>query len=207
MISIKKQMRKLSVLLMSVVFSTVAFSGVKVDKTAPEFDLVNVDNESVSLTDYKGKYVVLEWTNHLCPYVKKHYESDNMQALQKKFTGKDVVWLSIISSAPGKQGYIEATTAKTLTNDRGAAPSEVLFDPEGNVGKLYGAKTTPHMYIIDPSGTLRYAGAIDSIKSANPADIPKAINYVDVGFGELYAGDKVSNKNTVPYGCSIKYKS
>lgn len=207
MINIKNQIRNASVLIISVVFSAMGFAGVKVDKAAPEFSLVNVDNESVSLADYKGKYVVLEWTNHLCPYVKKHYESDNMQGLQKKFTGKEVVWLSIISSAPGKQGYVDAATAKTLTSDRGAAPSEVLFDPEGSVGKMYGAKTTPHMYIIDPDGTLRYAGAIDSIKSANPADIPKATNYVDVGFDELYAGDELSNKNTVPYGCSVKYKS
>lgn len=197
----------LSMALGAALMSASALAGVKVDKAAPDFQLVNVDNETINLSDYKGKYVVLEWTNHLCPYVKKHYSSDNMQGLQKKFTDQEVVWLSIISSAPGKQGYVDSDTAKSLTSDRGAAPSEVLFDPEGTVGKMYGAKTTPHMYIIDPEGQLRYAGAIDSIKSANPADIPKATNYVDAGFGELFAGSEVTNKSTAPYGCSIKYKS
>lgn len=212
MMNFKSNNKSFGSLLLSVVagamlVSASALASVKVDKTAPDFELVNVDNEAVSLSDYMGKYVVLEWTNHLCPYVKKHYSSDNMQGLQKKFTDKEVVWLSIISSAPGKQGHVDANTAKSLTTDRGAAPSEVLFDPEGTVGKMYGAKTTPHMYIIDPKGQLRYAGAIDSIKSANPADIPKATNYVDAGFGELFAGSEVTDKSTVPYGCSIKYKS
>ncbi len=180
---------------------------IKMDTAAPDFTLVNQMGESVSLSAFSGKYVVLEWTNHLCPYVQKHYGSDNMQALQKKYTGQDVIWLSIISSAPGKQGYVDAQQAQYLTNDRGASPTHVLFDPDGVVGKQYAAKTTPHMYIIDPQGTLRYAGAIDSIKSANPADISKADNYVDLGMIALKAGQQVNKKLTPPYGCSIKYKS
>jgi peroxiredoxin len=180
---------------------------IKVDAPAPDFSLQNSSGETVTLSDYKGKYVVLEWTNHLCPYVQKHYSSDNMQSLQQKYSGKEVVWLSIISSAPGKQGYVSNEEADQLTESRDASPTHVLLDPEGTVGKMYAAKTTPHMYIIDPSGDLRYAGAIDSIKSANPADIEKADNYLDLGMLALLAGQEVSNKLTPPYGCSIKYKS
>lgn len=180
---------------------------IDVDQPAPDFQLSNHKGEQVSLSDFKGKYVVLEWTNHECPYVKKHYGSDNMQNLQKNYTDQNVVWLSIISSAPGKQGHVSAEQAERLTTERDASPSHVLFDPDGDVGKAYSAKTTPHMYIIDPEGMLRYAGAIDSIKSANPADIPKADNYVELGMVSLMAGDEVSNKVTAPYGCSIKYKS
>ncbi|NMP14996.1 redoxin domain-containing protein [Thalassotalea sp. Y01] len=182
-------------------------AGAKVDAPAPDFKLVNSKGEQVSLTDYKGKYVVLEWTNHLCPYVQKHYDSDNMQTLQRKYTEQDVVWLSIISSAEGKQGHVSPTKADELTSSRNAVPSHVLFDEGGDVGKLYGAKTTPHMYIIDPEGNLRYAGAIDSIKSANQADIPKAENYLDLGMQSLMTGQDVAKKVTPPYGCSVKYKS
>lgn len=185
----------------------VANAGVKVDKLAPDFNLTDSKGNRVSLSDYQGKYVVLEWTNHLCPYVKKHYESDNMQDLQRKYTGKDVVWLSIISSAPGKQGYVDSSEAEALTASRKAAPTHVLFDPEGEVGKMYGAKTTPHMYIIDPKGDLRYAGGIDSIKSARQSDIPKAVNYVDESLASLLSGGEVKKKLTPPYGCSVKYKS
>ncbi|GAB5378672.1 MAG: thioredoxin family protein [Aliiglaciecola sp.] len=190
----------------ALLIGTSAFAKVSVDSAAPDFTLTGSNGETVSLSDFKGKHVVLEWTNHLCPYVKKHYESDNMQALQRKYTEKDVVWLSIISSAPGKQGYVDAAKANELTTNRNAAPNHVLFDPEGNVGKQYAAKTTPHMYIIDPKGELKYAGGIDSIKSANPADIPKATNYVDKGLTALLAGQNIDNKLTPPYGCSIKYK-
>lgn len=184
-----------------------ATAAVKVDKAAPDFQLTNSKGDVVNLSDYEGKYVVLEWTNHLCPYVKKHYESDNMQSLQRKYTEDDVVWLSIVSSAPGKQGHVDGKAADDLTASRKAAPSHVLLDESGEVGKLYGAKTTPHMYIIDPKGTLRYAGAIDSIKSANPADIAKATNYVDASMDSLKAGTTIAKKVTPPYGCSVKYKS
>ena len=184
-----------------------AHAAIKIDSPAPSFALQNSTGESVSLEDYRGKFVVLEWTNHLCPYVKKHYESDNMQSLQRKFTDQDVVWLSVISSAPGKQGYVDAAQADQLTASRNAAPTHVLFDPDGIVGRQYDAKTTPHMYIINPEGELKYAGGIDSIKSPNPADIPKAINYVDVGLDALLNGETIDKTLTPPYGCSIKYKS
>lgn len=201
------QLKRFLTLCAFLTISGAALAGAKVDNAAPNFDLVNSQGEQVSLSDYAGKYVVLEWTNHKCPYVEKHYGSDNMQELQRKYTDKDVVWLSIISSAPGKQGYVEADEANMLTETRNAAPSHVLFDPQGDVGKMYGAKTTPHMYIIDPDGQLRYAGAIDSIKSANPADIAKADNYLDMGLTALLAGGEVEKKMTAPYGCSVKYKS
>lgn len=199
---------KFSVLVFITLLSSFAVqSKIKVDSPAPLFSLENTSGETISLSDFKGKYVVLEWTNHLCPYVQKHYESDNMQGLQKKYSDKEVVWLSIISSAKGKQGYVSKQEAQGLTESRNASPTHVLFDPSGQVGKLYSAKTTPHMYIIDPTGDLRYAGAIDSIKSANPADIAKADNYLDIGMLALMAGKQVANKLTPPYGCSIKYKS
>lgn len=201
---------KLNTLLLTLVLSLSIFTAqakISVDSAAPDFSLVNETGDTVTLSDHKGKYVILEWTNHLCPYVQKHYGSDNMQGLQGEYTDQDVVWLSIISSAPGKQGYVSAQESMALTEERGASPSHVLFDPEGSVGKMYSAKTTPHMYIIDPEGILRYAGAIDSIKSANPADIVKADNYVDLSMSALMAGKQVANKLTPPYGCSVKYKS
>ena len=184
-----------------------ALAKVSIDAPAPDFTLQDKNGKQVSLSDFKGKHVVLEWTNHLCPYVKKHYESNNMQALQQKYTEQDVVWLSIISSAPGKQGYVEADEAKALTESRNASPSHVLFDPEGDVGKAYSAKTTPHMYIIDPEGDLVYAGGIDSIKSAYPADIPKAEAFFDLAMAADLKGEKIAKPLTPPYGCSIKYKS
>ena len=193
--------------IVALTFSLAALATMEIDAPAPVFTLTNSNGETVSLSDYQGKHVVLEWTNHLCPYVKKHYDSDNMQQLQRKFGAQEVVWFSIISSAPGKQGHVDADQANQLTVDRDAQPSHVLFDPEGDVGKRYAAKTTPHMYIIDPQGVLRYAGGIDSIKSANPADIPKADNYVDIGLNALLTGQPIEQQLTPPYGCSIKYKS
>lgn len=195
-------------LLFPLIFCTfVTFAKVQIDQPAPDFSLLNTSGSDISLSNFAGKYVVLEWTNHLCPYVKKHYGSDNMQSLQKKYTSQDVVWLSIISSAPGKQGYVSPQEANKLTKERNAKPTHVLFDTDGAVGKQYGAKTTPHMYIIDPEGVLRYAGAIDSIKSANPADIAKADNYLDLGMQALLDGNEIEKKLTPPYGCSVKYKS
>ena len=185
--------------------SVTSFAAVQVDQPAPDFSLNSAAGSTVSLSDYQGKTVVLEWTNHDCPYVQKHYDSDNMQSLQRKYAAKDVVWLSIISSAPGKQGYVDAETANQLTSSRNAAPTQVLFDPEGTVGRQYGARTTPHMYIIDKEGSLRYAGGIDSIKSANPSDIAKATNYVDEGLTSLLAGQAIAKKSSSPYGCSVKY--
>ncbi len=182
-------------------------SPAEVGKPAPEFSLVSTTGKKVSLSQFKGKLIVLEWLNHGCPFVKKHYRSMNMQTLQKKYTAKGVVWLSIVSSAPGRQGFYEDGKANELTKSMKAAPTAVLKDPSGNIGKLYKAMTTPHMYVIDKKGLLRYAGAIDSIRSANPEDVKKAVNYVSKALGELMVGKEVSIPKTRPYGCSVKYAS
>lgn len=200
-------MKQLAVFVFFVVsvFSSSVFSDVSIGKLAPEFTLENSLGEGVSLKTLRGKKVILEWTNHECPFVKKHYESNNMQSLQKKYTDKGVVWLSIISSAKGKQGQVSAEQANILTKERSASPSFVLFDIDGKVGKLYGAKTTPHMYIIDEQGVLRYNGAIDSIPSTKSSDIVKAENYVDSAMLALDKGEVLKDSLTRPYGCSVKY--
>lgn len=172
---------------------------------APDFTLTDSYGKSHSLADFKGKTVVLEWTNHECPFVKKHYESDNMQSLQKKYTDQGLVWLSIISSAEGKQGYVSADKANQLTKDRKAYPSYVLLDTDGKTGKSYGAKTTPHMFIINAEGNLIYKGGIDNIQSADKSDIAKATNYVEKALTEHFAGKEVVDNNTAFYGCGIKY--
>lgn len=182
-----------------------SFAAVTIGEEAPNFELVDSNGSKQSLEQYRGKKVILEWTNHKCPFVEKHYGAENMQALQKRYTEEGVVWLSIISSAEGKQGYVTAEEANELTSSRNAAPSHVLFDPSGEVGRAYAAKTTPHMYIIDEKGMLKYNGAIDSISSANPADIPKADNYVDLAMASLAAGEEIKKPLTRPYGCSVKY--
>ncbi len=183
----------------------VAVASVKVGEAAPNFSLAGEDGKIHSLADYKGKTVVLEWTNADCPFVKKHYADGNMQSLQKAYTGKDVVWLSMISSAPGKQGAVDAAGAAAIVKDRGAAPTHVLLDGKGEVGRLYQAKTTPHMFIVDSKGKLAYAGGIDSEPSADPADIASATPYVKNALDELIAGKAVTTAVTKPYGCSIKY--
>jgi hypothetical protein len=161
--------------------------------------------QPVSLQDYKGKFVVLEWTNDGCPFVKKHYDSGNMQSLQKDAASNGAVWLSVISSAPGKQGHVSGAQADELSRSRKAQPAHVLLDESGDVGRLYEAKTTPHMFIVDPAGTLVYAGGIDSIPSADPDDIPKATPYVQLALAEAMAGKPVSQAVTKPYGCAVKY--
>ena len=173
---------------------------------APDFTLPSADGSEVSLSDFAGKTVILEWTNHGCPFVQKHYNSGNMQSLQTQYTGDDTVWLSIISSAPGKQGHVTAEKALALTEARDAAPTHVLLDEDGTVGRLYGAKTTPHMYIIDPDGTMMaYMGAIDSIPSADTADIERATNYVKTSMAALAQDRLPDPASTKPYGCSVKY--
>ncbi|TCI02936.1 thioredoxin family protein [Corallincola luteus] len=196
---------KYALMIATLVSSSLAFAAAKPGQAAPDFSLPSASGDTVKLSDYQGKYVVLEWTNHDCPFVKKHYGSGNMQALQKQYTGEDVVWLSIISSAPGKQGNVSATEAMTLTKSRNAHPTHVLLDSSGDVGKAYGAKTTPHIYVITPQGELAYMGAIDSIKSADPADIPKADNYLQLAMADLSQGKAVAQPLTKPYGCSVKY--
>ncbi len=178
---------------------------VETGKPAPDFTLKGADGRNYNLSDFRGKYVVLEWLNHECPFVVKHYESGNMQALQKEAKDKDVVWLSINSSAPGKQGHLDARSANSITYRKKAAPFAVLLDSEGKVGRLFGAKTTPHMFIIDPKGVVIYQGAIDSIKSTDKEDVAKAENYVHKALNEALAGKPVSTSQTPAYGCSVKY--
>jgi AhpC/TSA family len=149
--------------------------------------------------------VVLETTNHDCPYVGKHYRSGNMQAQQREATAKGVIWLTVASSAPGEEGFVNASQANELTKSRNAAPTAVLLDPQSKIARAYGATVTPHMYIIDASGVLVYKGGIDSIPSADTADIPKAKQYVRVALDELLAGKQVAEASTRPYGCSLKY--
>lgn len=176
-----------------------------VDKPAPAFTLTDSTGKKRSLAEFKGKTVVLEWTNHGCPFVRKHYDSGNMQAQQRDATGKGVVWLSINSSAAGQQGHVDGAGAEKVRRDARAAQTAYLLDAAGTVGRAYGAKTTPHMYVIDPKGVLRYAGAIDSIPSADADDIAKATRYVPQALAELASGAPVSTKVTRPYGCSVKY--
>ncbi len=176
------------------------------DKAAPLFTGKTADGGTLALESLRGKTVVLEWTNHQCPYVKKHYDqSSNIPQLQKAATAEGVVWVQLISSAPGKQGHVDGQTALALNQQRGAAPSNVVLDENGEIGKLYEAQTTPHIYIIDKAGTLVYKGGIDSIKSNKAEDIAKATPYVKEALSAIAAGQKVPNANTQPYGCSIKY--
>ncbi|WP_462330440.1 thioredoxin family protein [Thiohalocapsa halophila] len=177
----------------------------EVGKAAPAFTGTDTSGETWALADLRGTPVILEWTNHDCPYVVKHYESGNMQALQKEATEAGYTWLSVISSAPGKQGHVSAEQADDLTASRNAAPTAVLLDPKGDIGKAYGARTTPHMFIIDAQGTLVYMGGIDDKPTTDLADVEGAENYVRLAMADLAAGESVDKAVTRPYGCSVKY--
>jgi peroxiredoxin len=185
--------------------SVQASAGVEVGKMAPDFTAVGSDGKSYTLSELRGQRVILEWTNADCPYVRKHYGAGNMQALQKDAADNDFLWLSVISSAPGKQGHVSADDANALSESRDATPATVLLDESGKVGKLYGARTTPHMYIVDEKGTLVYAGGIDDKPTANPDDIDGATNYVRQAMDEMLADKSVSVATSRPYGCSVKY--
>jgi peroxiredoxin len=174
---------------------------------APPFTLPDSNGKTVSLADFKGKTVVLEWSNHECPYVRKHYGGNNMQALQKKWTAQGIIWLTLISSHPGAQGFVHGLEANKLTEERGAAPTAVLLDPNGDVGRSYGAQVTPHMYVITGEGTLVYMGGIDDKPNTRLQDLKTANNFVDAALSELLAGKAVSIKTSRPYGCTIKYGS
>ena len=164
----------------------------RIGEPAPPFSLKDSFGETVSLADFKGKTVVLEWTNHDCPYVRKHYGGNNMQMLQKKWTAQGVTWLTLISSAPGTEGYVEPQEANKLTLERGAAPNHVLLDPKGDVGRAYGAQTTPHMYVIKSDGTLAFMGGIDDKPTTRLEDLKTAKNFVDAALTELAQGKPVS---------------
>lgn len=176
-----------------------------VGDAAPAFKEVNTAGQTVQLSDFAGKTVVLEWTNNGCPFVQKHYNSGNMQKTQEAAAKDGVIWISVISSKPGSQGYVQAAGADKLTKDRSAHPTMVLLDPDGSMGHAYGAKTTPHMFIITPDQKIAYNGAIDSIRSTDTGDISKATNYVLAGLTALKAGKQPDPALTVPYGCDVKY--
>jgi peroxiredoxin len=199
---------KLLTTLLTLAASTALFAADSpaVGTTAPDFSLTDSKGKTQTVSQYKGKYVVLEWFNPDCPFVKKHYGSGNMQKLQEELTAKGVVWLSIDSSAPGLEGNLTAEQAEKKIAEWKTKQTALVLDPDGKAGRSYGAKNTPHMFVINPEGKIIYEGAIDSKATPNPADIASSTNYVKVALEESLAGKTVSNANTKPYGCSVKYK-
>jgi hypothetical protein len=202
--------RTLATLAMAALFTVLigpfaAGATLQIGQPAPDFTATDSKGGAVSLRELRGKIVVLEWTNADCPYTRKHYSSGNMQGIQALAQKSGVVWLSVISSAPGKQGYVDGPGADALTHSRGAAPSAVLLDPRGTLGRLYGAKTTPHMFVIDKNGALQYMGGIDSIATADVGDIPSAEPYLKEAMLAVVQGSPVAHAVTRPYGCSVKY--
>jgi alkyl hydroperoxide reductase subunit AhpC len=179
--------------------------GQKVGAPAPDFKATDSNGRMRQLSEYRGKYVVLEWHNNGCPFTRKHYESGNMQRLQKEWTSRGVIWFTVISSAAGQQGYVTAEQENEYLKRMNAVPTAALLDPQGDVGRLYAAKTTPHMFVINPDGVLIYDGAIDSKSTTDQSDIATATNYVSQALGEAMAGKAVSTPTSRPYGCSVKY--
>jgi peroxiredoxin len=192
-------------LILGVVGAVSVARAAHVGDKAPDFTATDTNGKTHKLSDYSGKFVVLEWTNRGCPYTMKHYTSSNMQRLQREWTSKGVVWLTVISSAPGKQGYVTAAEENSYVKEVNAAPTAVLLDPTGALGHLYDAKTTPDMYIINPQGTLIYSGAIDDKATTDVSDISGAKNYVTLALDEATSGKPVGIPTTRPYGCSVKY--
>lgn len=182
-----------------------ALAAAEVGTQAPTFQATDIDGNAFDLAALKGKKVILEWTNHECPYVIKHYDTGNMQKVQKTAADQGATWVSIVSSAEGRQGHVTAQEAKKITKDAGAHPSVKILDASGEIGKLYGAKTTPHMFVIDEDGTLAYAGAIDDNSSPRHNTVEGAKNYVLAALDDLAAGQAVQTASTQPYGCSVKY--
>ena len=186
----------------------IAFSAAwaaRVGESAPAFTATDTNGKVHKLSEYNGKFVVLEWSNRGCPYTQKHYSSGNMQRLQREWTGRGVIWLTVISSAPGKQGYVTASEENAYLKQVNAMPTAVLLDPTGTLGHLYDAKTTPHIFIISPQGTLIYNGAIDNRPTIDLADVKGAQNYVSAALDEAKSGKPVSTPTSRPYGCSVKY--
>lgn len=196
--------RFLTVLAVFLACTLPAFAA-KVGSQAPNFSGVDSQNRQQTLSQYRGRFVVLEWTNNGCPYTRKHYDSGNMQSLQREWTSRGVVWLTILSSAPGQQGYMTAGQENGYIAQEHAAPTAAILDPSGTIGRLYEAKTTPDMVVIDPSGKIIYEGAIDDHPTTDPADIARSKNYVSEALREAMAGRPVSVAYTRSYGCSVKY--
>ena len=193
------------VLFMAVWIGMPVHAAVEVGEPAPSFTATDIHGNEFNLEDQQGKIVVLEWTNHLCPFVKKHYETNNMQNTQKTATDNGVIWVSIVSSAEGKQGYVSAQEALQIEQDAGAHATTRILDPSGEIGQLYGAQTTPHMFVISAEGNLIYAGAIDDKPGPNPDSVEGAKNLVLAALDDLSAGRAVETPRTAPYGCSVKY--
>ena len=202
------EMRKRFAAFTVIGFALIAFSlgwAARVGEPAPDFTATDTNGKVHKLSEYQGKFVVLEWTNRGCPYTQKHYNSGNMQRLQREWTSRGVVWLTVISSAPGKQGYVTASEENAYLKQANAAPTAVLLDPAGTLGHLYDAKTTPHIFIINPKGALIYNGAIDDRPTTDVSDVNGAKNYVSIALEEATSGKPVSNPTSRPYGCSVKY--
>ena len=196
----------LTILTSLVAGAVFALDAPPVGSMAPDFSLTDAKGKTHSLSQYKGKYVVLEWFNPECPFVKKHYGSGNMQKLQEEYTGKGITWLTIDSNAPGSEGNLTADAASKVMTGWKTRQTALLLDPEGKAGRAYGAKNTPNMVVINPEGRIVYEGAIDSKATPNPADIPSSTNYVKVALDESLAGKPITTSTTKPYGCSVKYK-
>jgi peroxiredoxin len=197
--------RLAGVTLFMTLFLPLLMQAARVGEAAPDFTATGSDGRVYHLTDLKGKYVVLEWHNQGCPYTQKHYESGNMQRLQKEWTGRGVEWFTVISSAPGTQGYVDASAENSYLAKMHAVPTAALLDPSGELGHLYGAKTTPHMFVIDPQGMLIYDGAVDDRPTTDLSDVNGAINYISLALNEAMTGKPVASPTTRPYGCSVKY--
>ena len=178
-----------------------------INTPAPQFTLTGADGRSHSLSDYQGKFVVLEWVNPECPFVKKHYNTNNMQSLQQRYAAQGVVWLTISSSAPEKQGFLTPAAAQAFVSERKASPTAILLDHDGKVGRQYNARVTPHLFIIDPKGILIYAGAIDDNDSSRESTVTGAKNFVAAALDEAMGGKPVTTSLTEPYGCSVKYQA
>jgi len=193
-------------LIVAVLALSISALAVRVGDAAPDFTGTDSHGQTHHLAEYHGKFVVLEWTNNGCPFTRKHYDSGNMQALQKEWTAKGVIWLTVLSSAPGAQGYMTAAQENDYLAKKHADPTAALLDPTGSIGHLYEAKTTPDMYVIDPSGKLIYSGAIDDHPTTDPSDIPHSKNYVSEALTDAMAGHTIAVAYTRPYGCSVKYE-
>ena len=202
----RRLLSRIAILFSAIVFLITTALAVKVGDPAPGFTAIDSHGKPQKLSDYKGKYVVLEWHNQGCPYTRKHYESGNMQQLQKKWTDKGVVWFTVISSGPGMQGFVTPTQEDEYLQKMHASPTAVLMDVTGTLGHLYDAKTTPQMFVISPDGTVVYEGAIDDRPTTDQKDIAGAKNYVDAALSEAMASKPVTEAATRPYGCSVKYK-
>lgn len=187
------------------IFDSAAGTTVQIGQPAPDFTALDSGSNRVRLSDYRGKTVVLEWTNADCPYTRKHYHSGNMQSVQRLARENGIVWLSVISSAPGKQGYLDGAGADALTQSRKAVPSAVVLDPAGALARLYAAKTTPHMFVIDPNGVLQYMGGMDSVATSDESDIGRAEPYLKEAMMAVAQGHAAPRAITRPYGCSIKF--